>query len=319
MAKKKEGDLRLLKDGVIFGPTGRAGLDKLLSTGRITPQDRVSLRNAEWISIADFLAIPAPSPEAARPPGAAASPAPAEPLAAMPPAAAPSTTEASAPPAPPRKKTGDLRVIKGGRMVNALTRNDVAQLTATGHVGDDDLVCALDGPWMRVGDFLSTRARGESSRPQPPAAGAATAEEPRETGSPGADPSRGVAASRPVSSSAEIREGEGMVVMAGRVEVMQSKETLPGLVEPMAVVGKSNPAVTYKVSSVTREKKSDLDDQWYVRIRAMSSAPLAKRHLKALYQSREITSESMARHPKWDENDWRPIHSIPELAELSRP
>jgi len=109
-----------------------------------------------------------------------------------------------------------------------------------------------------------------------------------------------------------------MVVMAERVEVMQSKEPSLTLAEPMAVVGKSNPAVTYKVSSVSREKKSDLDDQWYVRIRAMSSAPLGIRHLKALYQSREITSESMARHPKWDENDWRPIHSIPELAELSR-
>ena len=82
-------------------------------------------------------------------------------------------------------------------------------------------------------------------------------------------------------------------------------------------VGSADPGA-YQLTSTRREKSSG-DDQWYVRIRAMCSAPLGKRHLKALYQSREITAETLARHPKWHENDWRPIAAIPELAELSRP
>jgi hypothetical protein len=319
MGKKKEGDLRLLKDGVVFGPTDRAGLDQLLSAGRITLDDRVSVRNADWISIADFLAIPKTSARAATPQAAPASqPATspetaASPAAATSPAAA-STPQASAPPAAAEKKTGDLRVINGGRMIGSLTRKDVQQLTATGHLADDDLVCALDGPWMRVADFLSTRAPVQPSRSRPPAAGTATGAEPRQGDSPAAE------ASHPVSPSGETQEPQPMVVMAGRVEVVQSRESLRHLVEPMAVVGKTS-GWTYKLSEAApgKKKKPDLEDQWYVRIRAMCSAPLGKRHLKALYQSREITSESLARHPKWDENDWRPIHSIPELAELSRP
>jgi hypothetical protein len=293
MAKKKEGDLRLLKDGVVFGPTDRAGLDRLLSAGRLTSEDQVSVRNADWISIADFLAVPTMSPTPATSPG----PAP--------------TIEAVSPPADARKKTGDLRVINSGRVTGALTRADVQQLLANGRLGEDDLVCALDGPWMRVGDFLSTLAAAR----RPSATAARTLPEQPEGGSPSAGPSE------PSDRSADPNANQPLVVMAGRVEIVQSKATPPlTLTEPMSVVGQSarspDTAATYRVDSTGR-KKAKVEDQWYVRIRAMCSAPLGKHHLKALYQSREITSETLARHPKWDDNDWRPISSIPELADLA--
>ncbi|MGH7136150.1 MAG: hypothetical protein ACREHD_10445 [Pirellulales bacterium] len=71
MAKRKEGDLRLLRDGRVFGPTDREELDRLLAAGRLTLADHVSVRNADWITIAEFLAAPA-APESPQAPAAAA-------------------------------------------------------------------------------------------------------------------------------------------------------------------------------------------------------------------------------------------------------
>ncbi|HWB11066.1 MAG TPA: hypothetical protein VG826_17695 [Pirellulales bacterium] len=302
MAKKKEGDLRLLKDGVVFGPTDRAWLDRLLSAGRVTLEDRISVRNADWISIADYLATAQPPDAAASPEAASAGPVPA--------------TQVSSPPAAGQKKAGDLRVLNNGRVISALTRAEVQQLLAGGRLDEDDLVCALDGPWMRVGDFLSTKSVVQPSRQRWSQEAGAPAPGGPEGRSPVGD------ASPHVDRSADSNATMPMVVMAGHVEVVQSKTPPLPLAEPMAVVGKAvaspDPAVAYQLGSAGKEKPK-LEDQWYVRIRAMCSAPLGKRHLKALYQSREITSETVARHPKWHENDWRPIDTIPELADLSQP
>ena len=61
------------------------------------------------------------------------------------------------------------------------------------------------------------------------------------------------------------------------------------------------------------------NDDWFVRVRGMHSASLRKHHVKNLYQAREITLDCLARHASWHDNDWRPIHSIPQLADITRP
>ena len=138
---KKEGDLRLLKNGVVFGPTNREGLDRMLAAGRIAPSDHVSVLNAEWMTIADFLAgtPPKETPPAADMPASEGGP-----------------------------KKGDLRVLSGGRVVGSLTRGQVEQLCTARRVGDDDLISAVDGPWMRVGDFFSTSSPPPQSSDEAP-------------------------------------------------------------------------------------------------------------------------------------------------------
>lgn len=42
-----------------------------------------------------------------------------------------------------------------------------------------------------------------------------------------------------------------------------------------------------------------------------------RHHVKALYQAQEITLDSVARHTTWNDNDWRPIRSIPALADIA--
>lgn len=130
---KRKGDLRLLKSGVVFGPTDREGLDKLLAAGRIGPDDSVSVCNTDWMSIREFLAQTAPSPPAPQPD--------------------------LAPPAelPKRAKRGELRIIHEGRLISSLSQEDIAGLLDAGRISRDDLVSFEHGPWMRIGDFLSPR------------------------------------------------------------------------------------------------------------------------------------------------------------------
>jgi hypothetical protein len=127
MAKTKSGDLRILKGEAVYGPMARDELERMLEAARFAPHDQVSVSGAPWITIEQYLR-PAP---------------------------------AAAPAVPDRC----LRVLKGRRMFPPLSRQDVVDLAAEGRIGDDDLICALDGPWMRLADFFAP----PPPPPQPPA------------------------------------------------------------------------------------------------------------------------------------------------------
>jgi hypothetical protein len=283
MARNREGDLRLLKDGVVFGPTDRAGLDKLLALGRITPTDQVSVRNADWISIAHYLAAPA----------AVAEEKPVAPL------------QAEASP----KKRGDLRVISGGRIIGSLSRVNVEQLRTTGRLNDDELICAVGGPWMRIGDFLSP--------PAAPAALAVVEAVPLETLPLAEVVSPVIAIEDPIE--AEVIEPEpAPPVTRPRTSSAPPRSSPPPVRHVPAPQQIAQPAAAYLLSGI-RPPAPPANDEWFVRVRGIYSAPLRRHHVKALYQAQEITLDSVARHTTWHDNDWRPIRSIPTLADIAQP
>ncbi len=117
MANTKSGDLRILKGEAVYGPMAHDELERLLEAARFAAHDQVSVSGAPWITIEQYLR-----------------PKPAE---------APSIPERC------------LRVLKGRRMFPPLSRQEVVDLAAEGRIGDDDLICALDGPWMRLADFFA--------------------------------------------------------------------------------------------------------------------------------------------------------------------
>jgi hypothetical protein len=47
-----------------------------------------------------------------------------------------------------------LSVLSGGRKFGPLAREDVSALLGQGRLAPSDLVSAVDGPWMRLEDFL---------------------------------------------------------------------------------------------------------------------------------------------------------------------
>ncbi len=277
MEKKKPAELRLLKDGVVFGPTDRQGLEKLLAAGRLTTDDRVSVRNAEWIRIGDYLSAPA-SPRSEAPP----------------------TISSGAP--TPRKKKGDLRVLAGGRVIGSLHRDDVERLWKAARVGDDDLLCALGGPWMRVGDFFAPPPAPVMPVMQPPAA-------------PMPIPIPVPAAPRPMPVPISVPRpgGTSPVAPEPASPVASPPQFDAGLSPPQRA---SSPAAGYRVRVMP---PPPTNDEWFVRVRGVHSAPLKKHHVQALFQAREISLDNVARHPTWSENDWRPIRSIPALADIGRP
>ncbi|HET6879303.1 MAG TPA: hypothetical protein VFI31_04080 [Pirellulales bacterium] len=309
MTKKREGDLRLLKDGVVFGPTDRAGLEKLLAAGRLTLADHVSVRNADWVSVAEFLSAPT----------------------AMPVAKAAPTAEII--PASTVAKKGNLRILSGGRVISSLTRKEVEQLRAAARIGDDDLVCALHGPWMPVGDFLTPPP------PEPPRVEAAPVEPQREA--PQDTTSQVVAPMHHPSLPARVAQvaPSPPSTVAPRVVVPPAPVRVPAAVSlpapaplppapppsPPLIASHSLPpsrpaaqrAAVYSMAGI--RPPPPRHDEWYVRVRGIHSAPLRKQHVKALYQAREITLDCVARHASWHDNDWRPIHSITQLADITRP
>lgn len=50
---------------------------------------------------------------------------------------------------------GELRVLVGGRIISSIHRDELERLWKAARVQEDDLICALGGPWMRVGDFFA--------------------------------------------------------------------------------------------------------------------------------------------------------------------
>jgi hypothetical protein len=169
-----------------------------------------------------------------------------------------------------------------------LTRDDVEGLWKASRVGDDDLLCAVGGPWMRVGDFFAPPA---VETPVSPAANASP--------SPAPVPIPVRKASQPLLMPIPLQPKQG-----------GAPQNAP---QPLAAAVPQAPAAS------GQSPNSRLIDQWFVRVRGIHSSPLKLQHVKALYQAREVTLDNVARHPSWSENDWRPLHSIPELAGITRP
>lgn len=115
MPVKKEGELRVRKGESIYGPMTRADLDRLLSAGRFNLADHVSVLDGPWVEILQYFSPSVP------------------------------TDDQSAP----------LRVLQGDRVFGSLNLRRIRQLRTEGRIAEDDLVCALGGPWMSVADFLS--------------------------------------------------------------------------------------------------------------------------------------------------------------------
>jgi hypothetical protein len=138
MTVKKEGELRLRKGESVYGPMARGDLDRLLANGRFTLTDLVSVWGGPWMEIHELLA-----------PGEAV----------------------GSPPAAP------LRVLHGERVFGSLNHQHLTQLREEGRIADDDLVCAMGGPWMSVADFLSPPLPpAPPSEAQPPEAEVVEAE-----------------------------------------------------------------------------------------------------------------------------------------------
>jgi hypothetical protein len=213
MAVKKDGELRVRKGESIFGPMTRADFDHLLANGRFSLADFVSVVGGPWVEILQYVSPPV------------------------------ATDEQSAP----------LRVLRGDRIYGSLNHRRVRQMRTEGRIADDDLVCAVGGPWMSIADFLSP--------PRPP-------------------------------------------------------EASPALPAPEVEV-EYVPLKWYHVYA--RDVDQQLTDQWFVRVRGIHSAPLTMRQLQQLLLAHEINFNCPARHITWHTEQWKPMHSIPELAEALRP
>jgi hypothetical protein len=233
----------------------RADLERLLDRGKIDAADQVSFQDGPWIAIGDFLA------QGSRP---------AAPVEAPPPPAAPK----------PVAKTGTMRLLQGNKVFSSLSREQIADLRAKQRVVDDDLVCTLNGPWMRLGDFFS----------QPPAAVAQAILEPEE----------------------EVFQGELVEGPEEEVEVIEAEPGGDDDLEVLHVPG------GHQIDDLLRPT-SHLADEWYVKVKGIHSAPLKKQNIKMLFQAREITLDCPAHHPTWRAEHWKPIYAIPELADIGVP
>ncbi|HVC94321.1 MAG TPA: hypothetical protein VND64_11555 [Pirellulales bacterium] len=262
---KKQGDLRVRKAGTVFGPMGRADLDRLLSAGKIAPCDQVSVRGGNWIELGDYLASTASQ--------RAAAPEAAPPAASTPPCA------------PPDESDPVLRLLANGRIVASLSRAEVTQLRVARRIDDEDLICALYGPWMRVGDFLS------APHATPPAT---LLEEHAEARGPD--------------------EGQPTELTPSAVAAAGPARPVPAPIAAVVAPGPAFVSAPYPAAGLV-PMDSSLSDEWFVRVRGIHSAPLGKIHVKALFDAHEITPDNAARHASWPDNVWVPIRTIAQLAE----
>jgi hypothetical protein len=255
MATNKDGELRVLKGAALYGPMTRADLEHLLDRGRLEPTDQVSVSDGPWMAIGGYLALGRQAADSAAP------------------------AQSAAAPARPVPKAGDLRLF------SSLSREQIDELRKKGRVDDDDLVCAQNGPWMRLGDFFA-----------PPAAVA------RRT-------------VMQAKQSEPLPRAESTVAPEDLVEAVE-------VVEPCAS-GEDDLEVLHvpgghHVADLLNPA-TQLSDDWFVRVKGIHSAPLKKQHVKMLFQAREITLDCLARHASWRDGLWVPIQTIPDLADVSAP
>lgn len=256
MAIKKEGDLRVMKGAALYGPMTRLDLERLLDRGKLEPTDRVSVLDGSWMAIGDYLAQGHRQAEPA--------------IVPEPPALA----------AKPSTKAGDLRLLKGNKVFSSLSREHIADLRVKGRVGDDDLVCAFHGPWMRLGDFLAPPARA------------------------------GAPVDLPASHEEPLARAELVAEPAEVVEPYEGGD--PDDLEVLNVEG------GYRVDDLLAPA-TQLSDEWFVRVRGIHSAPLKKQHVRMLYEAREIAFDCPARHVSWRTELWVPLYAVPDLADIAGP
>ncbi|HJT32553.1 MAG TPA: hypothetical protein VJ783_10960 [Pirellulales bacterium] len=273
----KQGELRVQKGSVIFGPMTREAFDRLLAEGKIARSDLVSVRGGEWAEIAHFLA------------------------------SAPATDHEDA----------NLRLLAGQRIFSSLTRREVEQLRSAGRVDDDDLLCALNGPWMRVGDFFAP-PEAAATAPHGPAPPVASSTVPSGSASIGgatlATPA--VASTESSQASAPPRSAPVMQPIPGLSPTPSPPPATGAAFAPLHVM--SGAGIGYHSPPPVLPPGVSLSDVWFVRIRGMHSAPLKKHHLRTLFEAHELTSDSPARNANWPDNAWSPVCMIPELTDVAK-
>ena len=153
---KRNGNLRVLKGRAIYGPMTRSDVLDLLADGRISGSDRVSVDHGDWTPLLDFLESSANDPPPEEPKGAWAQAAPA--------ALVPSVESQPL-----------LRVLQVDRIYKPMTRQQVLDLLAKKRLTGDELICAVNGPWMSLQDFLSESTTASPAKPDRPAPAPAAA------------------------------------------------------------------------------------------------------------------------------------------------
>jgi hypothetical protein len=139
----KQGNLHIRKGTSRYGPMWHADLEKLLAAGRLAPTDQVSVSDGPWMSIGHYLAT---APHAAQPSAAASGW-----------KEAPSGKQDSGVLATLSQPNPCLHIVHENRKYPAMTRQQVKGLLDSARLSGDDLICAIDGPWMRVADFFAKR------------------------------------------------------------------------------------------------------------------------------------------------------------------
>src|SRR5262245_8790660 len=164
----KRGNLRVRKGSALFGPMVRAELVKLVEGGRLAESDQVSAGDGPWQPIGTYVARTAEAPVAEPPKSPDWKPS--------------STAVSRQPPSEPPT----LRVLKENRVFPMMTRQQVSSLLAAGRLTGDELICALNGPWMCVADFFAPPA-APSSAPSLQAPVPAAAAPPAQSSGPAAE------------------------------------------------------------------------------------------------------------------------------------
>lgn len=290
----KRGNLRVRKGSALFGPMVRAELVKLVEGGRLAESDQVSADDGPWQPIGTYLARTAEAP-AAEPPKS--------------PDWKPSSTAVSR---QPPSEPPTLRVLKENRVFPMMTRQQVSSLLAAGRLTGDELICALNGPWMCVADFFAPPAAPAQApalksplpaAPAPPAQISAPA---------AADEDEEVI---DVDEEDVIEDDEEEEVIAA--EVVEEEEVLDVIEEDDEPAAVPVSDAAYKPRPAAKAA-TPLSNQWYVKVRGMHSAPLQKHHIKMLLAAREIDNDAPACHVTWRSEAWLPIKDIPELSDIIR-
>ncbi|MEX2118581.1 MAG: DUF4339 domain-containing protein [Pirellulales bacterium] len=242
------------------------------------------------------------------------------------------------------KKQGDLRVLKGEAIYGPMSKSDLDQLLAEGRIGRDDQVSVREGPWLLVSDYLANPSAWEDT-PLPASSPAAGREGGGREG-----PLRVLKGDRIFGSLDRQQIAE--LIDAGRftgddlvcalhgpwMKLADFFAPPPRVAPPVAldddvspydpftptifeVAELVDPGIAVFASESGLRPRSvvhtpQLSDEWYVKVRGIHSAPLQKHHLRSLLAANEITPDCPVRHPSWRSENWWPIRSVPELADL---
>lgn len=313
MAEKK-GDYRIRKGTAVFGPMSRSELDVLLHAKRIGPSDSVSVRGGDWTTISAFLGN---EPTAGVDEEAAGAQF----------VASPGTTDAE----PGWTGEGKLRVCRDGKIFRPITRAELKQLLEQGRVDTNDLICAVGGPWMILGDFLAPTPRPGLMHGGPPPVVCDELEEVHAP-PPAPPPSAPTAPTAPPLAAAPPRAAPQPAPAPVPAPLSHPQNPYPGapgwppgahpaahpaappMYYPPAYPQHVPPMAAHAASAT--ESGAQLPDSWFVKVRGLTSTNVRKEHLKSLLAAREITMDSSVSHHSWGWDRWSKIRDVPQLADL---